>query len=95
ENQAYLAEITGYMPNRASSAQVPSLVKYYGANPQWQVAIDQLAFVQPQASVISLPKGTEILRQMVERLLIGNQDVRKVMAETEADLTKEYNENFR
>ncbi len=95
ENQAYLAEITGYMPARASSAKVPSLVSYYSANPHWQVAVDQLAYVQPQASVISLPKGTEILRQMVEKLLIGNQDVRKVMAETEADLIKEYNENFK
>ena len=95
ESQAYLAEMTGYMPSRISSAQVPSLVEYYNKNPHWQVAIDQLKYVQPQASVISLPKGTEILRQMVEKLLIGNQDVRKVMAETEADLTKEYNENFK
>ena len=95
ESQAYLAEMTGYMPSRISSAQVPSLVEYYNKNPHWQVAIDQLKYVQPQASVISLPKGTEILRQMVEKLLIGNQDVRKVMAETEADLIKEYNENFK
>ena len=95
ESQAYLAEMTGYMPSRISSAKVPSLVEYYNKNPHWQVAIDQLKYVQPQASVISLPKGTEILRQMVEKLLIGNQDVRKVMAETEADLTKEYNENFK
>ena len=80
---------------RISSAKVPSLVEYYNKNPHWQVAIDQLKYVQPQASVISLPKGTEILRQMVEKLLIGNQDVRKVMAETEADLIKEYNENFK
>jgi sn-glycerol 3-phosphate transport system substrate-binding protein len=95
ESQAYLAEMTGYMPSRISSAQVSSLVEYYNKNPHWQVAIDQLKYVQPQASVISLPKGTEILRQMVEKLLIGNQDVRKVMAETEADLIKEYNENFK
>jgi len=95
ESQAYLAEMTGYMPSRISSAKVPSLVEYYNKNPHWQVAIDQLKYVQPQASVISLPKGTEILRQMVEKLLIGNQDVRKVMAETEANLIKEYNENFK
>ena len=32
---------------------------------------------------------------MVEKLLIANMDVNKVMAETKADLEKEYNENFK
>ena len=95
DSQAYLAEKTGYMPNSTSASKHPDLVKYYTANPQWKVAIDQLKYVQPQASVISLPKGTEILRQMVEKLLIANMDVNKVMAETKADLEKEYNENFK
>lgn len=95
DSQAYLAEKTGYMPNSTSASQHPNLVKYYAANPHWKVAIDQLKFVQPQASVISLPKGTEILRQMAEKLLIANMDVNKVMAETKADLEKEYNENFK
>ncbi|NLE16185.1 MAG: ABC transporter substrate-binding protein [Spirochaetales bacterium] len=95
DSQAYLAEKTGYMPNSTSASKHPDLVKYYAANPHWKVAIDQLQFVQPQASVISLPKGTEILRQMVEKLLIANMDVNTVMAETKADLEKEYNENFK
>ena len=60
-----------------------------------KVALDQLAYVRPQASVISLPKGTEILRQMLEKLLIANMDPKQVMAETTADLQKEYNENFK
>jgi sn-glycerol 3-phosphate transport system substrate-binding protein len=95
DSQAYLAEKTGYMPNSISASKHPDLVKYYAANPQWKVAIDQLKYVQPQASVISLPKGTEILRQMMEKLLIANMDVNQVMAETKADLEKEYNENFK
>ena len=88
DSQAYLAEKTGYMPNSTSASKHPDLVKYYAANPHWKVAIDQLQFVQPQASVISLPKGTEILRQMVEKLLIANMDVNTVMAETKADLKR-------
>lgn len=95
DSQAYLAEKTGYMPNSLSASKHPNLVKYYAANPQWKVAIDQLKYVQPQASVISFPKGTEILRQMAEKLLIANMDVNKVMAETKAELEKEYNENFK
>jgi sn-glycerol 3-phosphate transport system substrate-binding protein len=95
ESQAYLAEKTGYMPNSTSASKHPNLVAYYAKNPQWKVAIDQLQFVRAQASVISLPKGTEILRQMAEKLLIANMDVKQVMAETKAELEKEYNENFK
>ena len=93
-SQAYLAEITGYMPNSKSAGQDPGLLKYYAANPQWKVAIDQLAYVRPQASVISLPKGTQILQQMVEKLIIANRDVKTIMEETTADLKKEHADNY-
>jgi sn-glycerol 3-phosphate transport system substrate-binding protein len=86
---------TGYMPTSRSAVNHPDLKAYFQANPERAVAIDQLAYTRPQASVISLGKGTEILRQMIEKLLIGNMDVRKVMEETSADLTKEYNESFK
>lgn len=86
---------TGYMPISKSSMEYPDTVAYFQANPIRKVAIDQLAYTRPQASVISLGKGTEILRQMIEKLLIGNRDVRKVMEETTADLIKEYNESFK
>lgn len=95
ESQAYLAEITGYMPNSYSASQDPALQAYYAKNPQWKVAIDQLQHVRPQASVISLPKGTQILQQMVEKLIIARMDPRRIMEETEAELLKEYNESYR
>ena len=53
--QAYLAEMTGYMPNSTSARNHPDLAAYYNANPVRKVALDQLAYVRPQASVISLP----------------------------------------
>jgi sn-glycerol 3-phosphate transport system substrate-binding protein len=83
------------MPVSKSSMEYPDTVAYYEANPIRKVAVDQLQYTRPQASVISLGKGTEILRQMIEKLLIGNMDVRTVMQETSADLTKEYNESFK
>ncbi len=82
------------MPNSKSAGQDPGLLKYYAANPQWKVAIDQLAYVRPQASVISLPKGTQILQQMVEKLIIANRDVKTIMEETTADLKKEHADNY-
>ncbi|HZJ88704.1 MAG TPA: ABC transporter substrate-binding protein [Sphaerochaeta sp.] len=94
ESQAYLARITGYMPNSYSASKDPELVAYYDANPQWKVAIDQLNYVRPQASVISLPKGTAILQQMVEKLIIAKRDVKTTMEETTADLLREYADNY-
>jgi len=86
---------TGYMPVSKTSMNYPATVAYYEANPVRKVAVDQLQFTRPQASVISLGKGTEILRQMIEKLLIGNMDPKKVMEETSADLLKEYNDSFK
>ena len=86
---------TGYMPVSKSSMNYPATVAYYETNPVRKVAVDQLQFTRPQASVISLGKGTEILRQMIEKLLIGNMDPKKVMEETSADLLKEYNDSFK
>ncbi len=86
---------TGYMPVSKSSMSYPATVAYYETNPVRKVAVDQLQFTRPQASVISLGKGTEILRQMIEKLLIGNMDPKKVMEETSADLLKEYNDSFK
>ena len=45
--------------------------------------------------MISLGKGTEILRQAVEKLLVGNVPAAQVMKEAAADLEKEYEENFK
>lgn len=92
---SHLVIKTGYMPVSKTSMEYPDTVAYFQANPIRKVAIDQLQYTRPQASVISLGKGTEILRQMIEKLLIANMDVRRVMEETSADLLKEYRESFR
>jgi len=95
ESNSHIVIKTGYMPISKSSMKYPDTVQYFQDNPIRKVAIDQLEFTRPQASVISLGKGTEILRQMIEKLLIGQQNPKKVMEETKADLLKEYNESFK
>ena len=95
DSQAYIVPKTGYMPNSQSAINHPETVAYFAQYPQRKVAIEQLQYTRPQASVISLGKGTEILRQMVEKLLVGNMNPATVMAETSAALTKEYNDTFK
>jgi sn-glycerol 3-phosphate transport system substrate-binding protein len=86
---------TGYMPTSNGAAEYPATVEYFKQYPERKIAIEQLKYVRPQASVISLGKGTEILRQAVEKLLIGNVPAAQVMKEAAADLEKEYAENFK
>jgi len=91
----YVVEQTGYLPTSQSSLEYPDMVAYFDKYPERKVALEQLAYARPQASVISLATGTEILRQAVEKLLVGNIPVAQVMAEAAADLRTEYEESFK
>jgi sn-glycerol 3-phosphate transport system substrate-binding protein len=94
DSNAYIIQTTGYMPVSEGARNHPETVAYYNEYPERRVAVDQLIYTRPQASVISLGTGTEILRQMVEKLLVAGTPPAQVMAETAADLRKEYNETF-
>ncbi|MBL7005832.1 MAG: ABC transporter substrate-binding protein [Spirochaetia bacterium] len=94
-SNSYVIQKTGYMPVTKSAANYPDTVAYYAQYPERKVAVEQLAYTRPQASVISLGMGTEILRQMLEKLLIGGLPVSQVMAETTAALEKEYNDSYK
>jgi sn-glycerol 3-phosphate transport system substrate-binding protein len=86
---------TGYMPISKAAMEYADTVEYFKQYPERKIALDQLAFARPQASVISLGKGTEILRQAVEKLLVGNVPAAQVMKEAAVDLKKEYEESFK
>jgi sn-glycerol 3-phosphate transport system substrate-binding protein len=91
----YVVEQTGYLPTSQSSLKYPDMVAYFDKYPERKVALEQLAYARPQASVISLATGTEILRQAVEKLLVGDIPVAQLMAEAAADLRTEYEESFK
>ena len=86
---------TGYLPTSKAAAEFPGTVEFFKQYPDRKVAVDQLQYARPQASVMSIAKGTEILRQAVEKLLIGNVPAAQVMKEAAADLEKEYEESFK
>jgi len=90
-----VVEATGYLPTSQSSLESPDMVAYFDKYPERAIALEQLKHARPQASVISLAKGTEILRQAVEKLLVGGVPAPQVMQEAAADLTTEYEEAFK
>jgi sn-glycerol 3-phosphate transport system substrate-binding protein len=86
---------TGYMPTSKAAMEHPDTVAFFKQYPDRKIAIDQLQYARSQASVISLGKGTEIFRQAVEKLLVGQVPAARVMKEAAADLRKEYEESFK
>jgi sn-glycerol 3-phosphate transport system substrate-binding protein len=86
---------TGYLPTSQESLEYSPMVKYFETYPERAIALEQLKHARPQASVISLAKGTEIMRQAVEKLLVGNVPYQQVMEEAAADLTTEYEESYK
>lgn len=86
---------TGYLPTSQSALEYPPMLSYFETYPERAIALEQLKYARPQASVISLAKGTEILRQAIEKLLVGNIPVEQVMQEAANDLTTEYEESYK
>ena len=86
---------TGYMPTSKAALEHPDMVAYFNQYPERKVAVEQLEYARQQASVISLAKGTEILRQAVEKLLVGNVPAPQMMKEAAEELRAEYEEMFK
>lgn len=95
ENNAYIVEKTGYMPTSLAALEVPSLKAFFEEHPERMVAVEQLQYARRQGSFMSLGKGSEILRAMVEKLLVAGLPVDQVMEETANELRTEYEETFK
>jgi sn-glycerol 3-phosphate transport system substrate-binding protein len=95
ESNAYIVENTGYLPTSPAALETETLVEYFEQYPERAIALEQLDYARPQASVISLATGTEILRQAIEKLLVAEVPVEQVMEEATEALLLEYEENFK
>ncbi len=94
ESNARIVELTGYLPTSEAALETETLQAYFEQYPERAIALEQLQYARPQASVISLAMGTEILRQAVEKLLVAEVPAEQVMTEAKEALIMEYEENF-
>ncbi len=94
ESNARIVELTGYLPTSEAALETETLQVYFEEFPERAIALEQLQYARPQASVISLAMGTEILRQAVEKLLVANTPAEQVLLEAKEALITEYEENF-
>ena len=95
QSNTYFVQQTGYMPISASASNSQVMKDFFARNPEFIVAVNQLRYVRPQASIISVPEGTEIFRQLVEKLTVGKVDPAQAMREANAALKKAYTETFK
>ena len=95
DSNAQIVQATGYLPTSEAALETEALQAYFEEYPERAIALEQLQYARPQASVISLAMGTEILRQAIEKLLVADEPTEQVMAETAAALRLEYEENFK
>ncbi len=90
EITAWWSQNTGYMPVRKSAVESPEMVAFFEANPNFKVAVDQLALTQPQDSArVFIPNGDQTIGKGLERITISGEDVQPVFDEVAAILTED------
>lgn len=90
EITAWWSQNTGYMPVRKSAIESPEMQEFFTTNPNFKVAVDQLALTKPQdAARTFIPNGDQIIGAGLERITINGEDVQTVFDEVAATLNEE------
>ncbi|MGH6755282.1 MAG: extracellular solute-binding protein, partial [Bradyrhizobium sp.] len=88
ENTATWSQSTGYMPVRKSAFD--AMADFFTANPNFKVAVDQLAKTQSQDSArVQIPNGDQIIGAALGQIIVGKEDVQSVLDDLAATLTEE------
>jgi sn-glycerol 3-phosphate transport system substrate-binding protein len=88
ENTAWWSQNTGYMPVRKSA--VDSMADFFTENPNFKVAVDQLAKTRSQDSArVFIPNGDQIIGGAIEKIIVDLGDVKGALDEVAATLTEE------
>lgn len=90
ESAAYWAENTGYMPVRTSAVESEEYQAFLEANPNNQVAIEQLPKTQPQDSArVFVPNGDQNIGRAWEQILVNNVEAQAAFDECAAILEED------
>jgi sn-glycerol 3-phosphate transport system substrate-binding protein len=88
ENAGFWARETGYMPVRISTKQLPEMVEFFDANPNFKTAVDQLPKTRAQdAARVYVRNGDQIIGRGLERIVVQNEDPATVFGEINDELT--------
>ncbi|MCC6793075.1 MAG: ABC transporter substrate-binding protein [Thermomicrobiales bacterium] len=90
EITAYWSQNTGYMPVRKSAGETEEMQAFYAENPNFKVAVDQLATTKPQDPARRfVPAGDTILGKGLEEITVNQADVPSTFEELKSTLEEE------
>ena len=90
ENTAWWSQNTGYMPVRKSAVESEEMQAFFADNPNFKVAVDQLAVTKAQdAARVFIPGGDQIIGGGLEEILINGGEVQTAFDDVAAELTEE------
>ena len=90
EGTTWWSQNTGYMPVRKSAAESEAMQTFFAENPNFKVAVDQLAQTRPQdAARVFIPNGDQIIGGGLEQILINNVPAQDAFDEVAQTLEEE------
>jgi len=90
EVKTYWSQTTGYLPVRTSAAESEDMQTFFGENPNFKTAVDQLAKTRPQdAARVFIPGGDQIIGGGLEQITINFEDVQVAFDDVAATLEEE------
>jgi sn-glycerol 3-phosphate transport system substrate-binding protein len=86
----FWSQNTGYMPVRKSATDDPKQQDFFKQNPDFKVAVDQLALTKPQDwARVGIPNGDQIIGDGILRFVVKSDPVDQALKDTAARLEKE------
>ena len=90
EITAYWSQNTGYMPVRKSAGQSPEMQAFYQENPNFRLAVEQLATTKPQDPARRfVPGGDTIIGKGLEQLTVSQAEVQPTFEDVKSTLEEE------
>lgn len=92
ENTATFSAGTGYLPVRTNA----DMSSYYGENPLFEVAVNQLALTRSQDFArVFIPGGDRVLAQNLQRILHGGADVKSTLESAAAEIQTNFDRDLK
>ncbi len=90
EITTYWSQNTGYMPVRKSAGESPEMQTFYQENPNFRIAVEQLATTKPQDPARRfIPAGDSILGKGLEQLTVNQAEVQPTFEQLKSTLEEE------
>lgn len=90
EIAAYWSQNTGYMPVRKSAGESAEMQAFYEDNPNFRIAVEQLATTKPQDPARRfIPAGDTIIGKALEEITINQAEVQPTFEQLKGTLEEE------